>query len=64
MSKKKFKKSFYKTCPECKDELFLVTDFFEKNGVEYSEQYIECECGYRRKYKVSTKNYKEDFSKW
>jgi hypothetical protein len=65
MGKKKFQKTLHKVCPECQGALMLITDSVEKNGVEYAEQYIECECGYRKKYKTSNKtNIKDEFSKW
>lgn len=64
MDKKKYNKKLGKICPECEGLLNLVSRKIKTNGIEYVEQYIECDCGYSEKFKVSNKNNKEEFSKW
>lgn len=62
MSKRKFQKKLGKKCPECDGTLELVSRITNDNGVEYSEQYVECECGYSEKLKVSTKRCKDNYN--
>jgi uncharacterized protein with PIN domain len=65
---KKFKKQkrLSKRCPECGGILESVSHVHTDNGVEYSEEYIECsECGYSEKMKLSPKRYKDYYNpKW
>jgi uncharacterized protein with PIN domain len=64
----KFKKQkrLSKRCPDCGGILESVSHTHADDGVEYSEEYIECsECGYSEKMKSSPKRYKDYYNpKW
>lgn len=47
--KKKFHKRLTKKCPECNSTLIVMEYQTERDGVLYSENFVECvdsECGY------------------
>jgi hypothetical protein len=67
MCNKKRQKSLNKRCPECDGgNLVLVAYTENKNGVEYTKTYIECEiCDYSQEFKKSEKRDKNVFNpKW
>lgn len=65
MSKKKHQKTLDKRCPECDEPLQIVSETNVRDGIEYTDQYIECDgCGYKEKFKMSNNNFKDNFSKW
>lgn len=53
--KAKFQKKLGKRCPDCGDILELVTRTNIINGVKYSDEYEECDCGYSEKIKNNKK---------
>jgi uncharacterized protein with PIN domain len=60
--KRKVQKKLGKRCPECDGVLELVSKITKDDGVEYSEQYEECDCGYSERLKVSTKRCKDNYN--
>ena len=63
MSKKKHQKTLGKSCPECDGTLELVSESYIRDGVQYTDQYEECDCGYKKKFKTN-KRFREDDSLW
>ena len=56
-NKNKIEKSLNKPCPDCGDgKLSKVVHKMVKDGVSFSEEYVECpECGYCEKLRLAKK---------
>jgi uncharacterized Zn finger protein len=46
-----------RACPECEGELEVISKTHNDNGVDYTDQYVQCtECGYNEKLKIRYKD--------
>lgn len=61
---KKHQKKLDKICPECEEPLVVVFRTTVVDGVEYEDQFIECECGYKEKRKITDRRINNDVKKW